>query len=70
MDKFLLYHNVPFIVYFLLFYVSFIVHLMYRLDYCINLHEYSSAQTPLNIIHKYTFLDNQNPSGGEHFILI
>ena len=35
MDKFLLYHNVPFIVYFLLFYVSFIVHSMYHLDYCI-----------------------------------
>ena len=26
-----------------------------------NLHEYSSVQTPLNIIHQYIFLDNQNP---------
>ena len=30
----------------------------------INLHEYSFVQTPLNIIHHYIFLDNQNSGGG------
>ena len=31
----------------------------------IILHGNSSAQTPLNIIHQYIFLYNQNPGGGE-----
>ena len=31
----------------------------------INLHEYSSMQTPFNTIHQYIFLDNQNSGGRE-----
>ena len=33
-----------------------------------HLHEYSSMQTPQDIIHQYILLDNQNPSGGENFV--
>ena len=31
----------------------------------INLHENCSVQTPLNIIHQYIFVDNQNLGGVE-----
>ena len=35
-----------------------------------NIHEYSSVQTALNIIHQYIFLDNQNPAGRESTSLL
>ena len=37
----------------------------------INLHKYSSMQTPFSITQQYIFLDNQNLVGGEsHFVLL